>query len=99
MPENQKYELIVEQIPVEFEVKGKGKQHFYGVVNMPNFDILDFFLPADPQFTLDSDCEKAVGPKGPKTLKEMRALLGIPEPDFGQVDLDAEENKVTVSST
>ena len=38
-------ELIVEQIPVEFEVKGKGTQHFYGVVNMPQFDIEAFFKP------------------------------------------------------
>ena len=97
-PENEKYEVVLEQIPVEFEVKGKGKQHFYGVVNMPNFDILDFFGPTDPEFEVDSDCEKVVGPKGPKTLSEMRVLLGIPEPDFGQVDLDAEENKVQVSS-
>ena len=36
-------EIVVEMIPVEFEVKGKGAQHFYGVVNMPQFDIEEFF--------------------------------------------------------
>jgi len=41
-------ELVVEQIPVEFEVKGKGTQHFYGVVNMPQFDIEAFFKPNEP---------------------------------------------------
>ena len=97
--EHEASEIIVEQIPVEFEVKGKGKQHFYGVVNMPNFDIEEFFLEVDPEFTLDADCARSVGAQGPKTLREMRALLGIPEPDFGQVNLDAEENKIQVAKT
>lgn len=93
-PEYEKDEVIVEVIPVTFEVKGKGKQHFYGVVNMPNFDIEEFFKQGDPEFKLDPDCEKAIGPKGPKTLAEVRSLLGIPTPDFGEVNLDAEESKV-----
>ena len=97
-PENKPCELIVEQIPVDFEVKGKGKQHFFGVVNMPGFDIEKFFS-FDKDFVLDKDCEKAVGPKGPKTLSEMRKLLGIAEPDFGKVNLDAEENKIQVAGS
>ena len=97
-PENKPCELIVEQIPVDFEVKGKGKQHFFGVVNMPGFDIKKFFS-FDKNFKLDKDCEKAVGPKGPKTLSEMRKLLGIAEPDFGKVNLDAEENKIQVAGS
>lgn len=96
-PENRPNELVVEQIPVDFEVKGKGKQHFYGVVNMPGFDIQKFFS-FDKSFVLDKDCERAVGPRGPKTLSEMRKLLGIPEPDFGKVNLDAEENKIQVAA-
>lgn len=96
-PENQKNEIIVEVIPVTFEVKGKGKQHFYGVVNMPNFDIEEFFKTTEPDFKADPDCIKAIGPQGPKTLAEVRTLLGIPTPDFGGVNLDAEENKVTAS--
>lgn len=96
-PENEKNEIIVEMIPVTFEVKGKGKQHFYGVVNMPNFDIEEFFRKTEPDFVVDQDCEKAVGPKGPKTLSEVRKLLGIPTPDFEKVNLDEEENKVTAS--
>lgn len=97
-PENRPCELIVEQIPVDFEVKGKGKQHFFGVVNMPGFDIKKFF-EFDKDFVLDRDCEKAVGPKGPGTLSEMRKLLGIAEPDFGKVNLDAEENKIQVAGS
>lgn len=93
-PQNLKYEVVVEVIPVTFEVKGKGKQHFYGVVNMPQFDIEAFFKKGDPKFKLDPDCEKSIGPKGPKTLAEVRALLGIPTPDFGEVNLDAEESKI-----
>ncbi|MBO4706193.1 MAG: adenylate/guanylate cyclase domain-containing protein [Spirochaetaceae bacterium] len=95
--ENKKDEIIVEVIPVTFEVKGKGKQHFYGVVNMPQFDIEAFFKAGDPNFVVDKDCAKSVGPNGPKTLAEVRKLLGIPTPDFGGVNLDAEENKVTAS--
>lgn len=94
--ENKEHELVVEKIPVAFEVKGKGAQHFYGVVNMPNFDIEKFFKAGDPDFKIDADCEKAVGPKGPKTLNEVRTMLGIPIPDFEKVNLDAEEEKITV---
>ena len=97
-PANIRNEIVVERIPVEFEVKGKGKQHFYGVVNMPNFDIEEFFKSEDENFVLDEDCERAVGPAGPKTLKELRALLGIPTPDFDKVNLDAEENKIQVAA-
>ena len=93
-PENLDKEIIVEVIPVTFEVKGKGKQHFYGVVNMPRFDIEGFFKTTDPDFVADPDCICAIGPKGPRTLAEVRTLLGIPTPDFSGVNLDAEESKV-----
>ena len=89
-------EIVVEMIPVEFEVKGKGAQHFYGVVNMPQFDIEEFFRTADKEFVLDEDCARAVGKNGPKTLNEMRNLLGIPIPEFGSVNLNEEENKIQV---
>lgn len=90
------YEIHAEQIPVEFEVKGKGAQHFYAVVNLPNFNIEEFFKKADPSFEVDKDCIKAVGPEGPKDVHELRSMLGIPEPDFGGVNLDEEENKIQV---
>ncbi len=98
-PENQDKEIIVEQIPVAFEVKGKGLQHFYGVVNMPGFDIVKFFERVDPAFELDDDCSIAVGQKGPKTLSDVRRILGIPEPDFAKVNLGEEENKVKVAGS
>ena len=97
-PANIYNEIVVEKIPVEFEVKGKGKQHFYGVVNMPNFDIEKFFSTEKEKFEVDVDCERAVGPAGPKTLKEVRELLGIDTPDFEKVNLDAEENKIQVAA-
>ena len=96
-PEHLANEVIVEMIPVAFEVKGKGKQHFYGVVNMPGFDIEEFFKQSEPDFKLDPDCIGAVGPYGPQTLHEVRALLGIPEPNFDEVDLDAAEEKTKAS--
>ena len=97
-PANIYNEIVVEKIPVEFEVKGKGKQHFYGVVNMPNFDIAKFFSTEKEEYEVDIDCERAVGPAGPKNLKEVRELLGIDTPDFEKVNLDAEENKIQVAA-
>ena len=94
--ENEADEIVVEMIPVEFEVKGKGAQHFYGVVNMPNFDIEAFFRTSDKDFVLDPDCARAVGKTGPRTLNEMRTLLGIPIPEFESVNLNEEENKIQV---
>ncbi len=94
--ENEDNEIVVEMIPVEFEVKGKGAQHFYGVVNMPRFDIEAFFKTSDKEFKLDSDCARCVGSTGPKTLNEVRKLLGIPIPEFESVNLNEEENKIQV---
>ncbi len=96
--ENVSKEIIIEQIPVEFEVKGKGKQHFYGVVNMPLLDIKEFFGD-DPSFRLEPDCLRACGPSGPRSLKELRRVLGIDEPEFEKVDLNAEENKIQVAGS
>ena len=64
---------------------------------MPHFDIKEFFSKAEPSFKLDEDCAKSIGPKGPRTLKEVRILLGIPEPNFDEVDLDAAEEKTKAS--
>lgn len=89
-------EIVVERIPVEFEVKGKGAQHFFGVVNLPEFDIEQFFRQGNPDFVADEDCIKAVGKNGPKTLNEVRNMLGIPIPDFEKVNLNEEENKIQV---
>lgn len=94
--ENLENEIIVEMIPVEFEVKGKGAQHFYGVVNMPGFDIQKFFQQGEPEFVPDEDCLKAVGPDGPKNMVQVRELLGIPVPDFEKVNLNEEENKIQI---
>ena len=94
--ENLEDEIIVEKIPVPFTVKGKGNQFFYGVVNMPNFDIKKFFSVTDTEFVLDEDCAVAVGKDGPKSLSELRKILNIGEPDFSSINLDAEEEKVKV---
>lgn len=94
--ENLENEIIVEMIPVEFEVKGKGTQHFYGVVNMPGFDIQKFFQQGEPEFVPDEDCLKAVGSDGPKNMAQVRELLGIPVPDFEKVNLNEEENKIQI---
>lgn len=95
-PDMEKDEIAVEKIPVKFEVKGKGFQHFYGVVNMPNFDIAAFFKSSNPDFKLDEACAKAAGPEGPTSLNGVRRLLKIPIPNFKSVNLNEEENKVQV---
>ena len=89
-------EIVAEKIPVTISVKGKGDQHFYGIVNMPNFDIEGFFKRGNAAFTPDSDCLRAVGKAGPKTLTEVRLLLNIPEPDFSKVNLNEAENKTVI---
>lgn len=94
--ENKENEIVVEMIPVEFEVKGKGVQHFYGVVNMPGFDLEKFFAQGDAEFVPDSECLKACGSDGPKTLDEVRTMLGIPVPEYAKVNLNEEENKIQV---
>lgn len=94
--ENVQNEVIVECIPVTFEVKGKGAQHFYGVVNMPHFDIEEFFRTSNPDFVADKDCLAVAGTYGPKTLSQVRQLLGIPVPNFEEVNLNEEENKVKI---
>lgn len=94
--ENKENEIVVEMIPVEFEVKGKGVQHFYGVVNMPGFDLEKFFAQGDAEFVPDGECLKACGSDGPKTLDEVRTMLGIPVPEYAKVNLNEEENKIQV---
>lgn len=74
-------EVVVEAIPVRFKVKGKGVQRFYGVVNMPHFDIVSFFGRGG-EFTVDEECAKVLGERGPKTLAELRLILGIPNPSY-----------------
>lgn len=99
LEENKEKEIVVEKIPVPFEVKGKGIQYFYGVVNMPAFDIEKFFKTTNPDFIIDPDCEFAIGPKGPENLNKVRELLGIPIPDFSGVNLGKEENKIQIHSS
>jgi adenylate cyclase len=38
------------------------------------------------------------GAEGPKTIDELRALLGIPKPDLNAVDTGAEEKKYKIGS-
>lgn len=91
-----KDEIVVEKIPVTISVKGKGDQHFYGVVNMPQFDVEAFFKKGNAAFTPDADCLRAVGKTGPSSLAELRTLLNIPTPDFSKVNLNEEENKTVI---
>lgn len=88
-------EIVVEAIPVLFKVKGKGEQRFYGVVNMPRFDIAAFFGQGEG-FAVDADCARAVGERGPKTLSELRSLLGRPTPSFINREMNTDDKKVAI---
>ncbi|ORX84457.1 hypothetical protein BCR32DRAFT_277153 [Anaeromyces robustus] len=57
-------------ILVEFEVKDKEMQYFYGVVNMSSFDIESFSKTADKYFVLDD-----IGKTGLKSLNEVHSIL------------------------
>lgn len=96
--ENTEKEILVEKIPAGFEVKGKGVQYFYAVVNMPSFSIEKFFKQGNKNFVIDTDCDKACGKNGPKSLSEVRNMLGIPTPDFAKVNLNEDESKIQLKN-
>lgn len=97
--ENENFEIVVEKIPVSFQVKGKGAQNFYGVVNMPKFDIEAFFKTTNPDFVVDDDCKAAVGPEGPESLDEVRQLLGYTKPDYSGAEGEEPETKVKIQNS
>jgi adenylate cyclase len=43
-------------------------------------------------------CKRCVGPSGPKNIRELRALIGLPEPDMNNLNLNEEEKKYNVVS-
>ncbi len=78
------YELVKEHVIVEKmpSVSVKGKEKPVSIYAVVNM----------PNVT-DID---GAGKEGPKTMKEVRDLLGIPTPDFDKVDADAEEKKYKI---
>lgn len=75
------YELIKEFVLVEEmpSVKVKGKEDPIRMFGVVNI----------PELT----GVPGAGPEGPKSLSEVRTLLGIPEPDFSKVNVNEEEKK------
>ncbi len=78
------YALVKEHVIVEKmpSVKVKGKEKPVSIYAVVNM----------PNVT---DIAGA-GKDGPKTIAELRSLLGIETPDFGKVDADAEEKKYKI---
>ncbi len=78
------YALVKEHVIVEKmpSVKVKGKEKPVSIYAVVNM----------PHVT-DID---GAGKDGPKTMAELRNLLGIETPDFGKVDADAEEKKYKI---
>jgi adenylate cyclase len=44
-------------------------------------------------------CKRYVGPRGPHNIDQLRALLGLPAPDFDNLNLDEEEKKYSVKAS
>jgi adenylate cyclase len=84
--------LITEEMP-PVSVKGKEKPvRMFAVVNVRNPG--DF--PTLSGFPVVKDGLSAVGENGPKTLAQVRLLLGTSAPDLSGVDTDAEEKKYKI---
>ena len=80
------YELIKDYVLVEKmpSVTVKGKEKPVSMYAVINMpDVTD--IPG-------------AGKNGPKSMNEVRTLLGLPTPDFAKVDLDAEEKKYKIQS-
>ena len=45
-----------------------------------------------------ADDIKGAGQKGPKTMAQVRSVLGIAAPDLTKVDVDAEEKKYSIKA-
>ncbi|GHV83443.1 hypothetical protein AGMMS50212_07900 [Spirochaetia bacterium] len=88
--------FITEEMP---SVKVKGKQvRMFAVVNVKDRRLCSKLLADLKKIpkTNPALSRKCVGPKGPKTLAELRKLLGIPTPDLSKVNTDEEEKKYKV---
>ncbi len=78
------YELVKEHVIVEKmpSVSVKGKEKPVSIYAVVNMpNVTDI---------------KGAGKDGPKTMQELRDLLGTPTPDFSKVDADAEEKKYKI---
>jgi adenylate cyclase len=85
-------DLITEEMP-PVSVKGKEKPvRMFAVINVRNPG--DF--PALSGFPAIKDGISAVGETGPKTLAQVRLLLGVDAPDLSSVDTNAEEQKYKI---
>jgi adenylate cyclase len=85
-------DLVTEEMP-PVSVKGKEKPvRMFAVVNIKNpggFPLLEGFSAVK-----DGMC--AAGSAGPKTLADVRALLGASAPDLSAVNMDGEEIKYKI---
>jgi adenylate cyclase len=95
------YKLIGDKIIAEEmgEVTEKGKKvKIYAVVNVREEELAAKLLDhLEQSGGNDMDvCRRYLGPGGPKTVADIRALIGIPTPDLSKLNLDEEEKKYSV---
>ncbi|MDR2480714.1 MAG: adenylate/guanylate cyclase domain-containing protein [Spirochaetaceae bacterium] len=83
------------------EIKENGKQlGIYAVINMCEGERLNETL-AQLEKLSHTDREivlACIGPSGPQTIEELRALLDIPKPDLTNINLEEEEKKYSVTT-
>jgi adenylate cyclase len=97
------WELVKEHIIVEEMGRvtdGGERVKIFAVINIKDgaeadrlLEDLEKIPKTDPAL-----CRKCVGPEGPHSIDELRALLGIPAPDLSNLNLDEEEKKYSVAS-
>jgi adenylate cyclase len=91
--------LITEEMPGIIE-NGK-KTRMFAVINMEDqaqTQRLFAELKEVPKIDM-TEAGRFIGPHGPRTLKELRSLLNIDEPDLSKVKLDEREKKFTVQKS
>jgi adenylate cyclase len=81
--------------------EGGERVRIFAVVNVkdgPESERLINDLEKLPQADL-AVCKRYAGPKGPHSIDELRALLGLPTPDIDNLNLDEEEKKYSVKAS
>jgi adenylate cyclase len=88
--------FITEEMPSIIE-NGK-KTRIFAVVNLKDqAEAQRLLAELEGIHKIDmTEAGRFVGPQGPRTLKELRSLLDIDEPDLSKVKLDEREKKFTV---
>jgi adenylate cyclase len=95
--------FLTYEMPSIVEKPGSDNENMlrmFAVVNVKDKKEYDWLVKAlETMPNIDMDiAEQYVGPWGPRSIKELRALIGIPTPDLTKIDTAGEEIKYKLSS-